>query len=328
MHDLNRNDAEPAALDEDAIEELAAIQHGLIARHQISGDPFAERLVNSRLRTGRWREVGPGVYSFPAQRSTWMRSLWLEYLAAGPGSLVSHQSAGRLRGWEGMPPGISLIVARDRRHVGQGHRWHRLDDIDPTRDVTVHRGFRVTTTARTIVDLASLLRPERLYSVLEGAIVEGEASVASVGAVLTRVRRRGKPGVRRLCDALDALGPGDAIARSTLEHALDDVIALTGLPLPVHEHPLPSVQSLDGSVDRYFPEALLIVEADGRKWHERRRNMARDRERDLATARTGHQTLRLMWEHLVGDPEGSATTIAEVHAVRLVQLGVADPPVR
>ena len=64
-------------------------------------------------------------------------------------------------------------------------------------------------------------------------------------------------------------------------------------------------------------EARWIIEADGRKWHERRRQMAKDSVRDTEAARCGHLTTRWMWEHLDSDPEGCAAALADIYRDRV-----------
>ena len=304
-------------------EELARKQMGLVARFQLSEHPGMASFVNSQLRTRRWREVAPGVYSHPGHPDSWRRTLWISYLHAGASAVVSHQSAGRLLRLTAVDRTLSLMVERDHRHVRNRRgsaRLHRLTDVTPA-DVTITNGMRTTTAPRTLVDLAAVLSRPALLHAVEDAITRRLTTVAATGAVLERVRRRGRPGVAKMCSVLDELGPGAAVAASKLDHALTHVVALSGLPAPIAEHPLPTVQCLQGFVDRYFPGALLIVEADGRKWHERRRNMARDRARDVEAARTGHQTVRFMWENLVSDPYGSAAALVEIYEIRLAQLG-------
>lgn len=304
-------------------ERLARQQMGVVARFQLVTGPADEAVVESRLRTGRWVEIAPGVYSFPGHRDSWSRSLWTSYLHAGPSAVVSHQSAAQLRSIKGIGRTISLTVERNHRHVrkqASGVRWHRLDDLSAD-DIAIEQGMRTTTVPRTLVDLAAAVSRQQLLHATEDAVVRKLTTVAEVGATLERLRRKGKPGVTKMCTVLDELDKGDAISASALDKALSRVVKLSGLPAPTREHPLPSVQCLTGFVDRYFATALLIVEADGRKWHERRRNMARDRERDLEAARTGHQTVRFVWEHLVSDPDGSARALVDIHRVRLAQLG-------
>ena len=77
--------------------------------------------------------------------------------------------------------------------------------------------------------------------------------IASVGATLARIRRRGKPGVRRLERVLDLLSPGEAVPHSHLEFLLDSCLERTDLPEPIPEYPLPTTQNMTGFVDRMFP---------------------------------------------------------------------------
>lgn len=138
--------------------------------------------------------------------------------------------------------------------------------------------------------------------------------------MLDSLRRPGKRGVRSLGRALDQVGPGDTLPRSELEALLDRVIELSGLPAPLHEQPLPSFGGLAGFVDRTWPEARLIVEADGRRWHTRQQDIARDHDRTLEAARHGYLTLRLIWERLRNDPLETAQALVEVHDGRLRDL--------
>jgi very-short-patch-repair endonuclease len=64
----------------------------------------------------------------------------------------------------------------------------------------------------------------------------------------------------------------------------------------------------------------MLLEADGRRWHTRIRDLRRDHERDAEVARAGWITLRFMHEQLVGAPGEVAATVADVRQVRLVQL--------
>ena len=61
-------------------------------------------------------------------------------------------------------------------------------------------------------------------------------------------------------------------------------------------------RDIDGCVDFGWPEARLIVEADGRRWHTRIADLRRDRERDNQAARAGWQTLRFLHESIDGRP--------------------------
>ena len=298
------------------LEVIASQQHSVFSAAQVAEAGLTARQARHRVESGRWLVAAPGVYCFPGYRPTWRWRLWVAFLHAGPDSVISHTSAGRLHrcsaliGWP-----VEVMVRQADRHALPGTVRHRIDDLEPG-DIVHVDGLPVTSPARTIVDLAAGATVARLTRTLEDAIVEGSVRAEEVAIVLQRVRRRGKPGVRTLCDVLDRLGPGDGLSRSELERMLDHVVDLAGLPEPVREHPLPSDGSMRGFVDRCWPAARLIVEADGRKWHSRRQEIARDHDRDTEAARRGYLTLRMMWERLQHDPLGSGRALREVYDLR------------
>ena len=261
------------------------------------------------------------MYSVADHRQTWVRSLWLAHLYAGPDSVISHESAGRLHHIEEVPAGIaSVMVGRDLRNGPVGLRLRRADDL-LAEHVEQINGLPVTTLHRTIVDLAMTLHIASLRSLVTREITDGRVSAASLGASMDGLRRRGKPGVANLSRVLDDLGTGKGLPRSELERLLDDVIHLAGLPSPQHEYPLPGRGAVTGFVDRCWPDARLIVEADGRKWHSRRSQMERDATRSLEAQAAGFETTRLLWEHLRHDPHGTAELLRTVHEQRCLLLG-------
>lgn len=306
---------------------IAAVQQGVFSRVQAVAAGVSPRQIVGRLRTGRWMQLHTGVYGLAGHAPSWRRRLWAAHLHAGPGSVLARETAGRLQGFEPVPPGRSVLIVERNARAPAGVIWVRTPDLAPS-DVTLLAGLPpVTTAARTVVDLAAVLGPARLRLAVEQGILERRFSAAEVGGVLARVRRSGKPGVRRMDRVLDAVGPGDDLPRSELERLLDAVVARAGLPAPLREHPLPGARGRTGFVDRYWPDAALIVEADGRRWHARHQQMRADADRTLEAQAVGVETSRLLWEHLSHDPHGTAELLRAVHSSR-VQFLTASHRVR
>lgn len=86
-----------------------------------------------------------------------------------------------------------------------------------------------------------------------------------------------------------------------MEALLFAVLRAGGLPDPVRQHPLPALTGR-GRVDAAYPAAHLIVEADGRRWHTRVDDFARDRQRDIEAGLLGWRVVRLVWADLVDRP--------------------------
>lgn len=68
--------------------------------------------------------------------------------------------------------------------------------------------------------------------------------------------------------------------------------------------------------DVEYPRFRLVVELDGRLFHDGARSRRRDLRRDLAAATEGKQTVRLGWGQVFGDPCETARQIAQLLHVR------------
>ena len=103
---------------------------------------------------------------------------------------------------------------------------------------------------------------------------------------------------------------------SQLERMLLDALRSVGLPDPVPQFPHPGREIGTGWVDYAYPDAKLILEADGRRWHQRIADIGRDRARDKAAARAGWLTMRFMHEELTSDPADVGRAVVETLAHR------------
>lgn len=126
---------------------------------------------------------------------------------------------------------------------------------------------------------------------------------------------------------LDARASGPSTPRSLLERAADDLLATTTLPLAEREYPLPGLLGRAGAdvgfVDRAWPDVKLIVEIDGRRWHAREADMAKDRRRDRQAAAAGWQTLRVLGEEVADVSDAVVQEITDAHRARAALHGLA-----
>jgi predicted transcriptional regulator of viral defense system len=105
-------------------------------------------------------------------------------LAGGDGAAASHLSAAQL--WDlpvsrGGPAHVTVARARQRR---RGIVFHRAT-LSPD-ELTSVRGIGVTTIARTLLDLASVLPRHRLETVLREAEYRGLPDLVPVSALVKR----------------------------------------------------------------------------------------------------------------------------------------------
>ncbi len=221
-------------------------------------------------------------------------------LACGPRAVLSHRSAAALWGfldWEERL--IEVTVPGTAARVVPGVRAHRSWDAETTR----HRGIRVTTPARTLLDLASSLPPRGLRRATRKAQAEQRVNHRQLVAALANAK--GRRGAARL-RALIADGP--APTRSELEDVVLDLLAHGGIERPEVNTPL----ILDAK--RVIPDFLwrsdrLVLEADGAKWHDGRLAREDDAERQALLEAHGYRVLRVAWAQAVRRPEQTLARI-------------------
>ena len=302
------------------VNQLAFSQRGAFAGWQLDQHRVASALRTRRLASGAWQRAAPGVYVLPSAPPSFEQQLWVAHLAVGPHSCVGFEAAAQLQSIpDVVRDRVTLIVPHSGYHRIAGVTVHQISDVLPEHLVLID-GLNVTSVARTIVDLAAKVSPERLRRIVEDSKFAGLTSYVEVGECLMSVARRGKPGVRKLKRVLVLLNGGKATSNSHLERDLLAALRLGALPIPIAQFPVPGRQFVKGCVDYAYPDAKLVLEADGRPWHTRIQDIARDHERDGDAAEQGWLTLRLLYEHIKGDPEGTARRVRAVLEQRLLQL--------
>jgi hypothetical protein len=306
------------------IAAVAARQHATFARCQALASGFTDGMIARRRASGRWETLHPGVYALAGSPRSWLRTVWAAVLAAEPVTVVSHEPALLMQGADErrvrrLP--LEVIVPPGHHHRISGCRVHQIGDL-AAHHVAEVGGLLVTVPARAIVDLAATVGPRRLADLVDVA-TDQLTTTAHIARCAAEVARRGKPGIARLGSVLDARGPGYVPPQSILEARLFDALEAAGLPAPRRQLRLPGRGALDGLVDAAYPQVRLIVEADGRRWHTRVRDLHRDHLRDAEAARVGWQTLRLLYEDIVANPAEAARTVRDVIEVRRRQQGTA-----
>src|SRR5207248_1858689 len=151
----------------------------------------------------------------------------------GSHAVLSHFAAAALWGfvrWDDRYPEVTVIGVAHRRQ--QRIRIHRTQQLD-ARDGTRHEMIPVTSPARTLVDLASLLGYRPLRRAVRQAQSMRLTSVVQLADALCRAgRKRGVSELRRI------IATGPAPTRSELEDVILDLIVRGGLVHPEVNVPL------------------------------------------------------------------------------------------
>jgi Transcriptional regulator, AbiEi antitoxin/AbiEi antitoxin C-terminal domain/Protein of unknown function (DUF559) len=291
----------PHGVDE-AIAALAARQHGVVSRPQLLDLGVGPDAIKHRVALGRLHRIHRGVYAV-GHRALRSEAWWLAaVLAAGPGAALSHRSAAELWGMRnGSRARIEVSVPRHRRSTAR----LEVHVVDMHRDeVTVEGAIRVTTPARTLLDLAAVVSDQQLEHAFHEAEVRRLTSPTSLDALVARYPgRRGTRAIRRVLARHRAIGA--AIPTSILERRLLALLAAHGLARPDINR-----ISDDGELDATWHEQRLIVECDGFATHGTREAFERDRAKDRALQVGGWRVVRLTWRQLRDDGDVIARQLA------------------
>ena len=267
------------------IAELAARQHGVVARWQLVALGVGRGAIDGRILRRRLHPVHRGVYALtpaPLERlGRWMAAV----LAGGEGSVLSHWSAATLwRMRSGTGPRAHVTSPRDRRNSGTiTFHQARL----PADEVTTEQGIPTTTPARTLLDLAPLLPSPVLARMIEAAPSRGEP----VATLVNRYpRRAGAPKLRAI------MAEAQPMTRSDLEATVLE--AMEGAELP---QPQVNVVVEGYEVDFVWREHRVIAELDTYVTHGSPAAFQRDRERDRKLTLAGWRVLRMTGEDGIGD---------------------------
>lgn len=293
-----------------AVFALAATQCGLFSRRQVLERGGSDALIRRRLARGLWVAVAPGIYSLPEQPPSFRRSLWIAYLAAPPGAVVSHWSGGSLRRLDGFPRNrFTLTVPHGRYPANPVAQTFQTVAMPTTTPVA---GLPVATVERILIDVSSLVGPRKLEALVELARTAERTNPVRLRREHLRLARSGRRGIAQMGTLLSQYEEGPTPSRSELEGRLDAI--LVRVPAPVsHEAPLPGREWSNERVDRRFDHpSRLIVEGDGRRYHTRLADFRRDRERDRVALRHGYPTMRYAYEELVDDAEAVLEEILDV----------------
>jgi very-short-patch-repair endonuclease len=306
-----------------AVAALARDRGGAFRRSDLRAIGVDGQLERRRRAAGRWIDEGAGVLTLADHPRSIEQRRWVGLLAGGDAALLAFEGAADLHRLEGVRRGLVVVTVDHPLHLRlQGITYHQLDDVLAAHRTTLS-GYPVTTAARTIVDLAAVLGFVRLQAAVQDAVIRRLTTFGEIARVLRTVRRRGKPGVRKLLLVLDSLA-GEPPPASEAERLLHLAARRAGVTL-VRQHPLPGRAHVVGLVDGAVLPSRLVLEADSRTWHGRLQAMAKDRARDREAARAGWLTMRFLHEELAHDLAGCADDIRTTHLGRLAVRSRGSP---
>ena len=284
------------------VQQLAIRQHGVVGRRQLLSIGIGSGLIEHSLKVGRLVPVFRGVYAvgrpIASHRSAWMAA----GLAGGPSCVVSGTTSAAV--WGFMEPSSRLEISRfeahslrlnglTSHHDGLRLAGHRSGLLPAER---AYRGpIPVMSVAGTLVQLAGSLEEKDMRR----AFIEASRSGLVGRGTLRKCAEIGSgyKGGAVLRDLIDQWHPGLTRTRSVLEGEFLLLCSRSGI-----EEPEVNVRVCGLEVDCLWRQERVIVELDGRAFHEDGFSFQRDRIRQNTLVREGYRIFRWTWEMVADEP--------------------------
>jgi hypothetical protein len=174
-------------------------------------------------------------------------------------------------------------------------------------EVMLLDGIPVTTPARALLDLASVASYDFTRRAVREAMARKRTSIRELVPV------RGRKGAKHLTRIL---ADGYTPTRSELEDAVLDLIERGGIAKP-----LVNQRKHARIPDFRWPEQNLVVEADGKAWHDHKLAREDDVERQAELEAQGLRVLRVTWKQVIAQPAQTLTRLRAAGAP-----GAMPPP--
>lgn len=285
------------------LRRLAERQGGHVTRRQLLALGFTADAIKHMLARGLLVAVFRGVYAVGRLATAPIDRAHAALLAAGGAAALSHSSAAALWGiYRRWSQPFEVVTPRGRRTSGLiVHESARLLPVD----LPLKNGLRVTSQARTILDVAPKLSRKQLIRAINDQRFDHGMRLESLEDIVARFPRN--PGASAIKSVV-ASAPDEPF-RSPWEIEWPDFAAAHRLPAyDMNVQLLPNVIA-----DIVFRPDLLVVELDGWGAHGLRHAFHRDRKRDrVVYAELGIPTFRLTREDMLNH---AAEEAARLHAI-------------
>jgi very-short-patch-repair endonuclease len=282
------------------VARIAQAQHGMVTWAQLRAAGISRQAIAAHADAGWIVRRHAGVY----QLGVFPGPFGVEHaaqLACGARSILTRSTSVFVFGYGPRPARVDVGFTDGLAGRRPGVRSHLLRGLAEG-DVVVKHGLRVTTPARTLLDLAAITPRGVLERLIEEAQVQ---NVVSSGELLAMAERgNGRRGVRTFREVIDFLDE-PLFTRSEAERRLVSLCRKAALPLPRM-----NVRRAGWEVDAVWEAQRLIVEVDGRQFHDTAPQFERDRRKDGELMLAGYRVLRITWRRLTREPEQVIALIA------------------
>jgi very-short-patch-repair endonuclease len=297
--------------------ELFARQHGAASRDQLIECGLTAKQLELFRLAGTLDQNLRGAYRSPSVPDTELARCASVCLAR-PHAAIGGSTAGRIHGFRrvGADRRLHITAPRGTNPITTtpGVITFHTDAFRPEDVIERTDGIRLLTPARTAMDLARLLGPVDLRSVIEQVMHDGrliEIDMLIVAADFVRYR----PWVRRYMEAVGSRIAGGP-AESHPEVLVGEALVRRGVTGLVRQHRL-TVGRRNIRFDFAVPSLRWAIEVDVFPTHAETAGRRADEQRDRATRSIGWDVTRVSREAYESRFAASMDELAQIHRFRL-----------
>jgi predicted transcriptional regulator of viral defense system len=275
------------------LHSLASDQQGIVTRAQAISAGLSPSAIRRRVDSGDWQLLDRSIYATFTGKSNREAKLWKTLLRAGPGALLSHETAAEVHGFAEQPsPRIHISIPEtrnsDRQRKRPGVVIHRRRALVP--DLQPSWQLPRTTVEDTVLDLIDAAKTfDDAYGWICRALGKQRTATVLLRKALTHRSR-----IRWRAWITEALDDADEGINSPLERRyVYGVERAHGLPKAKRQAQR-RLGSGNSYVDNLYEPYGVCVELDGAAAHPAEGRW-KDTHRDNANLAQGANTLRYGW---------------------------------
>lgn len=245
---------------------------GIFTTAELTAHGIGESEVRTAVRAGSWVRIRTGVFITAADlaavertgRRPGLDALAVTTSLARPSAVLSGSTAAWIWGLPRPRTTPQTVELTDPYRWRRGRGWLMTRAALPDDEVTVRGAYRVTTAARTVVDLARSWPEVHAVAAVDAALLRGLTTRGELAQVLER--QATVPGIPR---SVRAVALADGRAESWLETYGRLTFAALGLPPFTPQVEIRVAGRVQKVADGWYPDAAVAVEFDGRVKYQR-----------------------------------------------------------
>jgi very-short-patch-repair endonuclease len=275
------------------LRKLAAAQADVVAAWQLIGRGWSPKAIRHRANQDSWQLVHSGVYALTHAPLTQLQR-WIAAALTAPDTYLSDLSAANCWRYHTTSTAFETVT---RAGSGGPRRLGGVLVRRSTRlagETTVCNGIPITNPARTLIDISAGLSERAAGRAFREAMRLKVLTTPDLARAL--IRHRGRRGTRVLWDLTErysSLPYGRT--RSNAEARALEILHDAGL-----EPPKVNVRIAREEADLAWPRRRVIIEIDGRQYHQFRDE---DIRKQTLWERAGYTVRRISSDEVYANPD-------------------------